>query len=33
MAEYIAQSGVTRFHLSLTDDADVAMAFVVLEGQ
>jgi holo-[acyl-carrier protein] synthase len=31
MAEYLAKSGVTHFHVSLTDDADVAMAFVVLE--
>jgi len=31
MAEYLAKNGVTSFHVSLTDDADVAMAFVVLE--
>jgi len=31
MAEYLAKTGVTHFHVSLTDDADVAMAFVVLE--
>ena len=31
MAEYLATHGVTSFHVSLTDDADVAMAFVVLE--
>ena len=32
MAEFLSQSGVTHFHVSLTDDAEVAMAFVVLEG-
>ena len=32
MAAYLAETGVTRFHLSLTDDAQVAMAFVVLEA-
>jgi holo-[acyl-carrier protein] synthase len=32
MAEYLAKNGVTHFHVSLTDDADVAMAFVVLEA-
>jgi len=31
MAEYLALTGVTQFHVSLTDDADIAMAFVVLE--
>jgi holo-[acyl-carrier protein] synthase len=33
MAEYLAKNGVTHFHVSLTDDAQVAMAFVVLEGR
>jgi holo-[acyl-carrier protein] synthase len=33
MAEYLARSGVTRFHVSLTDDANMAMAFVVLESE
>lgn len=32
MARHLAQIGVTASHLSLTDDAGVAMAFVVLEG-
>ncbi len=32
MAEYLAASGITGFHISLTDDAQIAMAFVVLEG-
>ena len=32
MATYLRGRGVTRSHLSLTDDADIAMAFVVLEG-
>lgn len=32
MARHLAQLGVTASHLSLTDDAGVAMAFVVLEG-
>lgn len=32
MAAYLAESGVTRFHVSLSDDADMAMAFVILEG-
>ena len=31
MADYLAETGVTRFHVSLTDDAHMAMAFVVLE--
>jgi holo-[acyl-carrier protein] synthase len=31
MARYLADSGVTHFHVSLTDDAEIAMAFVVLE--
>lgn len=32
MARHLADIGVTTSHLSLTDDAGVAMAFVVLEG-
>ena len=32
MAQYLADNGITRFHVSLTDDADLAMAFVVLES-
>ena len=32
MSEYLARQGVTRFHISLTDDAQIAMAFVVLEA-
>lgn len=32
MAEHLASLGVTRSHISLTDDAGVAVAFVVLEG-
>jgi len=32
MARHLADLGVTTSHLSLTDDAGVAMAFVVLEG-
>ena len=32
MALHLAELGVTASHLSLTDDAGVAMAFVVLEG-
>jgi len=33
MAEHLATLGVTQAHLSLTDDAGVAVAFVVLEGK
>jgi holo-[acyl-carrier protein] synthase len=33
MAEHLRSLGVTRAHLSLTDDAGVAVAFVVLEGK
>ena len=33
MAEHLALRGITAFHLSLTDDGGVAMAFVVLEGR
>ncbi len=32
MARHLESLGVTRAHVSLTDDHDVAMAFVVLEG-
>ncbi len=32
MASYLRERGVKRSHLSLTDDAGVAVAFVVLEG-
>ncbi len=32
MAQHLAGIGVTASHLSLSDDAGVAMAFVVLEG-
>ena len=33
MAGHLESLGVTRAHLSLTDDAGVAVAFVVLEGR
>ena len=33
MEKHLEKLGVTRFHLSLTDDAGVAIAFVVLETQ
>jgi holo-[acyl-carrier protein] synthase len=33
MAKHLRTLGVTRAHISLTDDHDVAMAFVVLEGE
>jgi holo-[acyl-carrier protein] synthase len=32
MAKHLKKIGVTEAHVSLTDDGDVAMAFVVLEG-
>ncbi|MCM2327848.1 MAG: holo-ACP synthase [Lysobacter sp.] len=32
MARHLAEIGVRASHLSLTDDAGLAMAFVVLEG-
>ena len=32
MEKHLKKLGVTHFHLSLTDDAGVAVAFVVLEG-
>jgi holo-[acyl-carrier protein] synthase len=33
MAAHLASLGVTRAHLTLTDDAGIAVAFVVLEGK
>ena len=33
MAKHLESMGVTRAHISLTDDHDMAMAFVVLEGK
>lgn len=33
METYLMKRGVTGSHLSLTDDAGVAIAFVVLEGE
>jgi holo-[acyl-carrier protein] synthase len=33
MAKHLESMGVTRCHVSLTDDAGVAVAFVVLEGE
>ncbi len=33
MQRHLESIGVTRAHISLTDDEDVAMAFVVLEGR
>ncbi len=33
MGRHLESLGVTAAHLSLTDDEDVAMAFVVLEGK
>ena len=33
MAKHLEKLGVTQAHISLTDDGDVAMAFVILEGQ
>lgn len=33
MAGHLASLGVARSHISLTDDAGVAVAFVVLEGE
>ncbi len=33
MAKHLRKIGVTGAHISLTDDGDVAMAFVVLEGK
>jgi holo-[acyl-carrier protein] synthase len=33
MRKHLEKMGVTSCHISLTDDGDVAMAFVVLEGR
>ncbi|HSJ97541.1 MAG TPA: holo-ACP synthase [Myxococcota bacterium] len=33
MARHLESLGVRRFHVSLSDDAGVAVAFVVLEGE
>ena len=33
MAKHLSKLGVTDAHISLTDDGDVAMAFVVLENK
>ncbi|HUL97251.1 MAG TPA: holo-ACP synthase [Usitatibacter sp.] len=33
MAKHLKKLGVSSAHISLTDDGDVAMAFVVLEGK
>jgi len=33
MARHLATIGVTASHISLTDDAGIAVAFVVLEGR
>ena len=33
MAKHLKKLGVTATHISLTDDGDVAMAFVVLESK
>jgi holo-[acyl-carrier protein] synthase len=33
MAKHLKKLGVTGSHISLTDDGDVAMALVVLEGE
>jgi holo-[acyl-carrier protein] synthase len=33
MAKHLSKLGVTNAHISLTDDGDVAMAFVVLESK
>src|SRR2546429_444242 len=33
MTKHLRKKGVTGYHISLTDDGDVAMAFVVLEGK
>jgi phosphopantetheinyl transferase (holo-ACP synthase) len=32
MARHLESLGIARAHLSLSDDHDVAVAFVVLEG-
>lgn len=33
LANYVAHLGVTHHHLSISDERDVAVAFVVLEGE
>jgi holo-[acyl-carrier protein] synthase len=33
MAQHLSAMGVSTSHISLTDDGDVAMAFVILEGK
>lgn len=33
LAAYFVKSGVTRHHLSISDERDVAVAFVILEGE
>ena len=33
LSNYVARLGVTRHHLSISDEKDVAVAFVVLEGE
>lgn len=32
LANYVARLGVTRYHLSISDEQDFALAFVVLES-
>ena len=32
LSSYVARLGVTRHHVSISDERDVAVAFVVLEG-
>ncbi len=32
MSDYLSSNGITHFHVSLTDDAEIAIAFVVLEA-
>jgi holo-[acyl-carrier protein] synthase len=32
LAAHFEQMGVTRHHLSISDERDVAVAFVILEG-
>jgi len=32
LAAYLGHAGVTRHHLSISDERDVAVAFVILEG-
>ncbi len=33
MTEFLARRGIDAFHISLSDDAGIAFAFVVLEGR